>query len=585
MAAEYLGQPALPRLPFVNQAAVLLVEEYEQEQIRPADVDKLVEGIQALRNDGLILLNEVEQTASSDAFRALPIALRAAVTEERIQTHSASAQQIIGDLFSIELHEDRSLVPTPTTSHQTWMLNQAMSDLKFRITRMSPSQRALVAHRMGTVSRSNSTPAKQRLVAYLTMHNDKTSASELRKQLGRTLPNYMLPSHYVLLEQLPRLANGKIDRSTLKRSSALPAFQTESARTDMDSAQSRLATLWARLLGQPEISAEDNFFEWGGHSLLVLHLVEEIDAKFGYRLTAADIFANPTPRSLAEYMTAKRTQNDTRYNHIITVQTEGDGIPIFCIHSDFLLAIITDALRGERPIYEMRGIGFGPDGNWWRWKSITELAEEMVKEICRCYPGGPYIISGYSIGAVIAIEIVRILEIHRLPVRKLILFDPTPWNIYRIGPVRLQFRKCTEPLFGMKPSRALYLWALDNNPFTDRPYRRLGLILIRQPRRRLVRLLARFNEAVGKPLTDAMINNNLTLDRIRLLLGFHPQPVNANTVFFTSSEPNFDSAVLWRPCFHGRIRVHQLRDRHLTLGKSATVQREIFNHLREELEG
>lgn len=460
----------------------------------------------------------------------------------------------------------------------------SQNDLKSRILRMSKSQRALLSHRIATVSKSKSNaPAKQRLIAYLTFQDVEPSAIELRNQLRRSLPDYMVPSHFVFLEELPRLPNGKVDRSTLKRSPTSPSLNPEPALTETDSMQSRLTAMWTRLLGQPEISAEDNFFEWGGHSLLVLHLVEEIDAKFGYQLTAADIFAHPTPRSLAEYMAAKRTPDDKPYNHIFTAQARGDGIPIFSIHTEFLLAILTDGFRGERPIYGMRGIGLGPDGKWWRWKSITELAEQMVKEIFRCYPGGPYIISGYSFGAVIAIEIARILEMQRLPVRKLILFDPTPWNIYRIGPVRLQFRKCAEPLFDMKPSKALYLWALDNNPFTDRPYRRLGRILIRQPHRRLIRLLARFNNAIGKPLTDAMIKNDFTLERIRLLLGFRPQPINAPTVFFNSSEEDFDSATSWRPCFHGPIRVHQLRDRHLMLGQSASVQREIVNILRREL--
>ena len=121
-------EAALTRLPYIDQATVLLAEEHELEQKWPTNVDKLVESIQAIGDEGISALNEVEQTASSEAFRALPAALRSSVTEERTPTDTASTHQVKGDHFRLDLHEDGSLVSTPRSSQRTWMLNQAMSE-------------------------------------------------------------------------------------------------------------------------------------------------------------------------------------------------------------------------------------------------------------------------------------------------------------------------------------------------------------------------------------------------------------------------------------------------------------------------
>jgi hypothetical protein len=123
-----------------------------------------------------------------------------------------------------------------------------------------------------------------RLVAYYTVRAGMTAtATDLRKTLRRSLPDYMLPQALLELEALPRTANGKIDRN------ALPAlFGETSPATDATpprSANEKLvADVWCELLGRREVGVHDNFFEIGGHSLLVLQAIARIEHLTGIRL-------------------------------------------------------------------------------------------------------------------------------------------------------------------------------------------------------------------------------------------------------------------------------------------------------------
>jgi thioesterase domain-containing protein/acyl carrier protein len=449
--------------------------------------------------------------------------------------------------------------------------------LAARVDALSPSQRVLLSCRLSAL-RGEDSP--QRLVAFVKGTGDAPDGVVLQEHLKDRLPAYMVPSHFEWLDDLPRLPNGKMDRSKLKLKESVPMTMPVEKP---DSVVGRLTGMWARWLGHPEITAQDNFFEWGGHSLLVLRLVDEIEKEFGQRLAAADIFERPTPQAVAGLLTTSRPVQDHTFAHVFSVQAEGRGEPIFCIQPDFFSAILTDGFRGERPIYGLRGVGLRPDGNWDRWETMTDLAQEMVGEITRCKPGGPYLVAGYSLGAVIAVEVVRVMELRGLPVEKLILFDPTPWTVFHHPLMRLQIRSCPEPVFDMSLGRALYLWLKDNNPLTDKPYRRLGRMLVAQPWRYFLRWRAKKRKARGESLTGAMMEADCSLERFRLFFAYQPQPVVSPTILFGSSDPDFDSAVLWKPCFRGPLTVHKLEDRHLALGHTPDVQRELVRQLKQEL--
>ncbi|MCW7537502.1 amino acid adenylation domain-containing protein [Aquabacterium sp. A7-Y] len=120
-------------------------------------------------------------------------------------------------------------------------------------------------------------PRDQRLVAYLVARDELPPAGELREHLRQALPDYMLPQHYVRLDALPLLPNGKVDRKALPpppESEAAPLHTFAAPRTEREIA---LAEIWERLLGIRQVGVTDNFFDLGGHSLLAMRAVTEAE--------------------------------------------------------------------------------------------------------------------------------------------------------------------------------------------------------------------------------------------------------------------------------------------------------------------
>ncbi|WP_019059449.1 non-ribosomal peptide synthase/polyketide synthase [Streptomyces prunicolor] len=134
--------------------------------------------------------------------------------------------------------------------------------------------------------------------------NDPTAAREasalvrrLREDLGRELPDYMVPSAFVTVEGLPMNANGKLDVRALP--DAEPAVALGGGRGPRTPQEEVLCRLFAEVLGLPEVGAEDNFFDLGGHSLLATRLVSRARTELGAELAIRDLFEAPTPALLA----------------------------------------------------------------------------------------------------------------------------------------------------------------------------------------------------------------------------------------------------------------------------------------------
>ncbi|MBV6623045.1 MAG: amino acid adenylation domain-containing protein [Rivularia sp. (in: Bacteria)] len=145
------------------------------------------------------------------------------------------------------------------------------------------------------------TPGEKRLVAYLISQQkawSNNNTSELRSFLQAKLPEYMLPSAFVLLKSLPLTANGKIDRQALP----IPVIgelehKFIAPRTPVEQV---LAGIWAKLLGLTRVSVTDNFFELGGHSLLLTQLVVKVREAFQIDLPYQILFETPTVAELAK---------------------------------------------------------------------------------------------------------------------------------------------------------------------------------------------------------------------------------------------------------------------------------------------
>ena len=140
-------------------------------------------------------------------------------------------------------------------------------------------------------------PGDQRLVAYVVAREGDLAAADLRAWLKRQLPLYMVPAIFVLLPAMPLTPNGKVNRK------ALPAPETETRELPPElpttPIQSTIAEIWADMLNLTIVGIDDDFFDFGGHSLLAVRLMNRVDQTIGVNLNLRQLFETPTVRGLA----------------------------------------------------------------------------------------------------------------------------------------------------------------------------------------------------------------------------------------------------------------------------------------------
>jgi len=140
-----------------------------------------------------------------------------------------------------------------------------------------------------------------RLVAYLVgrANENGLNARELRKYLRTKLPEHMVPASYVLVEKMPLLPSGKVNRRALEETAGVGLSEQGlvKARTEVER---KLAEIWMELLKTKEVGVDQNFFELGGHSLLVLQVMARIRRMFEVELAVRTMFEEPTIAGLAK---------------------------------------------------------------------------------------------------------------------------------------------------------------------------------------------------------------------------------------------------------------------------------------------
>ena len=144
-------------------------------------------------------------------------------------------------------------------------------------------------------------PGNQRLVAYVVPARESAIAiNELRSFLKEKLPDYMVPSALVVMKALPLTANGKIDRRALPAPEAARADLADTFVPPSTPLEKMLAEIWAELLGLEKVGIYDNFFDLGGHSLLITQLLAKVRDSFQKELPLRRFFEAPTIAALAK---------------------------------------------------------------------------------------------------------------------------------------------------------------------------------------------------------------------------------------------------------------------------------------------
>jgi len=173
-----------------------------------------------------------------------------------------------------------------------------LSSVEAAITALDPVKGALV-----TVHETEGTAGVRKLVAYVVPHDRKAlTASYLRNAMAQTLPGYMLPANYIIIEAFPLTSSGKIDRLSL------PALQKTRPLLDTSYVAPRTPTeknivaIWSEALGLEQVGVIDNFFDLGGDSLMLLAAHTHIQDVFAMDIPLVMLFQYPTVRALGQFI-------------------------------------------------------------------------------------------------------------------------------------------------------------------------------------------------------------------------------------------------------------------------------------------
>jgi len=277
----------------------------------------------------------------------------------------------------------------------------------------------------------NGSQFHQYLCAYILRANDEKI--DFKEYLSLYLPEYMIPSFFVEIDNIPVNSSGKIDYRALPP----PVLKSENIFiAPRDQMENQLKNLWVESLGlNPTtlIGIDDNFFTLGGHSLKATTLAAKVRKTFHIELPLVEVFSSPTIRLQAEYIKTKKPNLQITENGDLVHLKPGTDYSgnLFFIHDG------SGEVEGYLEFCKHLRSPFNCWGIRVNWlenvapsnRSIQEISSDYIHKLQTLQPSGPYNILGWSLGGTIAFEMVRQLEMQGETILFFAIIDsPPPLN-------------------------------------------------------------------------------------------------------------------------------------------------------------
>ena len=302
------------------------------------------------------------------------------------------------------------------------------SQLKLRGYRIEPGEVETRLMQLNGVSQAlvlihEAEGGEPQLVAYVVSDASvqDVAADEWRAHLREWVPEHMVPLHFLHLESIPTLPNGKLDRQ------ALPApVRSDAVRGIADQPQSitehAQMVIWQAVLERYDFGIHDNFFDIGGHSMLAVSLVQRIAQDLQVDCPLRLLFQYPTVAGLsgALHLSPADLQDGTA----VQLLAAGSARPLFFLSGTHLYRNLAASLPVGSRVYGLLSaaeVGLLEHGV--RLPDVKELAASYIHTIRRLQPQGPYRLAGFSIGGVIAFEVACQLRTAGEQVETLALLD------------------------------------------------------------------------------------------------------------------------------------------------------------------
>lgn len=280
-----------------------------------------------------------------------------------------------------------------------------------------------VQHAVTIVREDN--PGDQRLVAYLMAKPGfKINLEKVRKEVKDKLPEYMVPSLFVIMEKFPLTGSGKVDRKALP----VPSLKSGAANTlePRNALESELSVLFASVLGLPSVGISDNFFDLGGHSLLAGRLLARVNEMTGRRISLSALFRSATVESLARLI---ETESEVGPDSVVMEIQHGDSdhLPFFAIvppgEESLGYAMLARHMGPRQTVFKVQGQAPIVVGRPYTGEEMRTLTAEYIAAMRSVQRHGPYCLGGLCDGTHIAEQVVVGLEAQGEDIAFFAIFD------------------------------------------------------------------------------------------------------------------------------------------------------------------
>lgn len=249
----------------------------------------------------------------------------------------------------------------------------------------------------------------KQIIAYVVFKDETATVEDLYDFLSERLPDFMIPSGIVVLKELPINEQGKVDKNQLtNKINNLP--EHKDIVLPVSDVEKSLLKIWKKYLGLDQISVKDNFFHIGGHSLIAVQILAEIENEYHIRLPLSVFFENYTIRSLSKIVALKA--ESITWESLVPIKIKGDKIPLFIVHGAGMNVVLFEALgkrmSPDQPVYALQARGL--DGKSDPFQNIEDMASFYISEIFKVRHEGPIALAGYSMGGYIAFEMAQQLS-------------------------------------------------------------------------------------------------------------------------------------------------------------------------------
>ncbi|MBN1597704.1 MAG: amino acid adenylation domain-containing protein [Bacteroidales bacterium] len=386
--------------------------------------------------------------------------------------------------------------------------------------------------------------------------------NDLNNFLKRFLPSSYIPEKIFTIDKIPLTPNGKTDRKSLQ-SMAKEIFEASGGNTELifeNEVQKILFYSFVDVLGTTDFTVEDNFFDIGGHSLKAVELTEILERIFNKTIPIEIIYKYPSIEKLSSVI--DEIKIETGSTNLVAISPEGDKIPFICVHGDDANFLLPKYMDDKIPFY-----GYfhqGRAGEKINYTSIRSIATKYVEELFQLKPEGPYILGGYSIGGVIAFDMVNIIRKAGKEVKLLVIIDAESpqYEGKKVQGRNIFFSKKVE-IYGNETD--------DRDEISSR-HRIMSSVKhhFEKVRYYFARLLAYLNIKV--PLS---IRNNYIIGIYRdARKNYFPESVSVNTLIIRSTINNFEDYNLgWERFIKGKITTYEIDSDHNNIIKEPRVSK------------